>query len=323
MESPFALAPESADALPRPGVTARISSGSRLSRLTLLILAVLVMGASGCRIPGYGGPKSRTVLTSRQLSQQGASALYRQDWATAEKLFARAVETCPYDVDARRHYAETLWHRGAREEAITQLAEASKNAPEDPRLLDRLAEYRLLAGHVDEARRDAEAAIDLDPKSPDAWMVRGRVMHRIGDDRQALADLHRALSYDPRNSEILHELAQTYLSIGEPERALANLHGLLDQHAPGDEPPQLLFEAGLAYAGMKRYGEAIDNYQHALARDQANPEILFRLSEAEIALGHNSEARTALEQAAARDPSNPRYQDLLARLPGQGVTYPR
>ena len=174
-----------------------------------LTLAGMVLAACcGCRIPVYGGPKSRSVLTSRQLSQQGASALYRQDWTTAEKLFARAVEACPQDVDARRQYAETLWHRGAQVEAMAQLAEAVKEAPEDARLLDRLAEFHLMAGELAEARHDAELAIDLEPKSPDAWMVRGRIMRQLGDNRQALADLHRALTYDPRNTAILHELGQ-------------------------------------------------------------------------------------------------------------------
>jgi len=278
----------------------------------------MLIAVAGCRIPGYGGPKSRSVLTSRQLSQQGASALYRQDWANAESLFARAVAACPADVDARRHYAETLWHRGAREDAISQLAEAVKIAPEDPRLLDRLAEFRLIAGNVELARHDAETAIDLDPRSADAWMVRGRIMRQLGDNRQALADLHRALSYDPRNSQVLHELAQTYLAAGEPQRALANLQCLLDLHPPGDEPPQLLFETGLAYADLGRYDEAVESYQHALARDRANPDILFHLGEAEMSRGHATDARIVLEQAIARDPTNPRYQQLLARLPGQG-----
>jgi tetratricopeptide (TPR) repeat protein len=289
----------------------------------LLLAGLVVLACCGCRIPVYGGSKSRTVLTSRQLSQQGASALYRQDWTTAEKLFARAVEACPQDVDARRQYAETLWHRGAQAEAIAQLAEAVKEAPEDARLLDRLAEFRLMAGQLTEARRDAELAIDLEPKSPDAWMVRGRIMRQLGDNRQALADLHRALTYDPRNTAILHELARTYLATGEPDRAMANLHSVLDQHAPGDEPSQLLFEMGLAYAGMHRFDEAVDSYRHALERDQGNPEFLYYLSEAEMARGQTGEARIALEQAAARDPGNPRYQQLMARLPGQGATQTR
>jgi tetratricopeptide (TPR) repeat protein len=302
--------------LPQAHYARRRQFPFRFSPYTRTTLVIVFLTVAGCRIPGYVGPKSRSVLTSRQLSQQGASALYRQDWNNAESLFARAVAACPADVDARRNYAETLWHRGAREEAIGQLAEAAKIAPEDPRLLDRLAEFRLAAGQNDAARHDAETAIDLDPRSADAWMVRGRIMRQLGDNRQALADLHRALSYDPRNSQVLHELAQTYLAAGEPQRALANLQSLLDLHPPGDEPPQLLFETGLAYAGMGRFDQAVENYHHALERDRDNPDILFHLGEAEMARGHATDARIVIEQAIARDPANPRYQQLLARIPG-------
>ena len=224
--------------------------------------AVIVLAMAGCRIPGYGGFNSHAVLTSRQLSQQGIAATNQRDWDSAEKLFAQAVATCPQDVDARRQYAEALWRRGAREEAIAQLVEANKISPEDPTVLDRLAEIRLLANHVDDARRDAEAAIDLDPKSADAWVVRGKIMRQLGDNRQALADLHRALSYDPRNQQILHELAQTYLAAGEPQRALSNLQALLDSHPPGEEPPGLMYEAGLAYAGFGRFDDAVASYQY-------------------------------------------------------------
>ena len=283
-----------------------------------IVTAILFVAAAGCRIPGYGGPRSQTVLQSRQFSQQGAGALERQDWAAAESLFSQAVAACPSDVDARRQYAETLWHRGAVDQAIEQLLAASKVAPEDPTLLDRLAEFRLTDGNLEDARRDAETAIDLDPRSADAWMVRGKVMRQLGDNRQALADLHKALSYDPRNAHVLHELAQTYLVAGQPQRALSNLQSLLDLHSPGDEPSQLLDELGQAYAGLGRYDEAVDNYHNALARDRTNPDILYHLSEAEIARGNAAVARVVLEQAIARDPANPRYQHLMARLPARG-----
>ena len=290
---------------------------SSCSRSAALLLGMALVVA-GCRIPGYGGPKSQSMLTSRQLSQRGATALDRADWAAAEPLFAQAVAACPCDVDARRQYAEVLWHRGARDDALAQLTEAIKTAPEDSQLLDRLAEFRLATGSIEDARRDAEAAIDLDPKSSDAWMVRGRIMRRLGDNRQALADLHRALAYDPRNGHVMQELAETYLAVNQPQRALSNLQGLLDQYPAGDEPPQLLDTAGLAYAALGRYDDAVNSYQHALARDRLNPEILFHLGEAEQARGNAAAARAALEQAISRDPDNPRYRQQLARLSTAG-----
>jgi tetratricopeptide (TPR) repeat protein len=282
------------------------------------LTALTLLAPCGCRIPGYGGPKSQAVLQSRQFSQQGSAALEHQDWPAAESLFSQAVAACPADVEARRQYAETLWHRGARDQAIEQLLAAAKLAPEDPSLLDRLAEFRLAGGQIEDARRDAEAAIDLDPRSADAWMVHGKVMRQLGDNRQALADLHRALSYDLRNAHVLHELAETYLAASQPQRALSNLQSLLDLTPPGDEPPQLLDELGQAYAGLGRFDEAIDSYHRALARDRANPDILFHLSEAEMGRGNAAVARVVLEQALSLDPANPRYQQLLARLPVRG-----
>lgn len=297
----------------RPGVNPRPGPAT----IALAVLLGSACLAAGCRIPGYG-PKAQSIIKSRQLSQRGVAALDRQDYRGAEPLFSQAVAACPVDVEARRQYAETLWHRGAREEAITQLVEATKIAPEDARLVERLAEFRLLSGQIDDARRDVELAIDLDPKSGTAWMVRGRIMHESGDNAQALADLHRALSYDPRNAQILHELAATYLAVGQPQRALANLEAMRDLHAPGDEPPDLLVEIGQACAGVGRYDDAVENYQRALAHQPANPDICYRLSEAELARGRTFEARQALDRAMAKNPTDPRYQDLLARLPGQG-----
>ena len=129
--------------------------------------------------------------TSRQLSQQGASALYRQDWQTAESFFARAVEACPQDVDARRHYAEALWHRGARRGSDHATGRSNQDIARGSAVVGPVGGVSLDGGPIAQAHHDAETAIDLDPRSPDAWMVRGRIMHRLGDNRQALADLHR------------------------------------------------------------------------------------------------------------------------------------
>src|SRR5580704_18120805 len=62
-----------------PNLTARTGNAVCLAMAIALI-------AGGCRIPGYGGPRSHAVLTSRQLCQEGASAMYREDWVNAESF---------------------------------------------------------------------------------------------------------------------------------------------------------------------------------------------------------------------------------------------
>ena len=301
---------------------AKIFARIRNAILTLLF-AIIATSACGCKFSGYQNPLSRSVLTSRELSQRGAAAMEKHDWTQAEAMFAQACESCPHDVDARRNYAEMLWRRGERVQAIEQFKAATQLAPEDAPLRVRLAEFELLAGDVKAAQSDAEAAIDIEPRSAEAWWVRGRVMRQQSDNQEALADFHRALSYDPRNGPVLHELAITYLALREPQRALSNLQALIDQHPPGAEPQQLLFEIGQAYAGLGRYDDAVDSFHHALAREKPTGDILFHLSEAERSRGRMSAARVAMEEAVALDPSNPRYQQSLAQLPPPARTAQR
>ena len=181
-----------------------------------LAVAMLALLAGGCRIPGLGSPVSASLTSSRQFDQQGVAALDRGQQKEAETLLAKAVNTCPTNAEARRDYADSLWQRGARPEAITQLAEACRLAPEDAVIHVRLAEMHLALGQTDSARDNAETAIHLNPKLASAWAARGRVMRAAGNIRQALADFHRALGYAPYDRQLLLEVAELYRQMNQP-----------------------------------------------------------------------------------------------------------
>ena len=283
-----------------------------------LALLSLVIVACGCRLPGYEGPTSRSVVSCRQLSQQASAAIDRNDWAAAESLVVEATKTCPTDVDAKRLYAETLWHRGAHSEAVAQVEEAARRAADDVSLRVRLAEMRLAMGQLDAARRDAEAAVAIDPRSACAWTVRGRVSRSSGDATQALADFHRAISLDAAHSGARLELADLYLALDQPQRALSNVQSVLDGYSPGDEPQPYLYLAGLAYTRLARYDEAIESLRAAAVRGRATPEILCRLAEAEMLSGRQEEAKLSVQQALAIDPRNPLGRVLLERVAAAG-----
>ena len=274
----------------------------------------LVPWVPGCRLPGGRGPLPQSLATCRQFSQQGIAALERQQWQQAESLLAKAVEACPVDVDARRNYAEALWHRGARKEAISQLEEAAGLATEDATLRVRIAEMQLDCGRLKVARRRAEEALDLDPKSSAAWAVRASTMRAAGDLRKALADYHRALAGAPGDQAILLEIAELYRQLNQPQRALAALHRLADTYAPGEEPQEVLYLQGLAHMALARHGDAVESFSTACLREPPNPEVLYRLAEAQLALGRPAEAATAAHQALSLDPEHGPSRELLARV---------
>jgi len=273
-----------------------------------IALAVL---PSGCRLPGAKGPVSRSLATSRQLCQQGVAAIERGQWEQAEQLLSEALEACSEDPDARRHYAEVLWHRGDGEAAVGELLKAARLAGDDAILHVRLAQMRLAMGQIELARQTAQHALDLNPKLSTAWAMRGRVRSAAGQPRLALADYHRALGLAPNDRAIQLEIAQLYRQLGQPRRALAALESLADTYSPGEEPQEVLYLEGLAYAALGRHDDAVESFSAALMRGQPTPEILYRLAKAEWDAGRPTHAEAAARQALSLDPQHQPSRELL------------
>ena len=96
--------------------------------LGIALAAAAALLLSGCATLGRRGPVPEEVATCRELTQQGVAAMELGDWAKAESLLERAVEASPVDSTSRYHFAETLWHRGATEEALLQNIKALADA---------------------------------------------------------------------------------------------------------------------------------------------------------------------------------------------------
>jgi tetratricopeptide (TPR) repeat protein len=272
---------------------------------------------AGCRLPGRG-PVSGEILNCRQLTQRGISAMDRGEWDKAESYLSQAVRSCPVDCEARRHYAETLWQRGARAEAIAQIEEAIHLSGDDPSLLVRFGQMHLEQGEIELALSEACQALDLDPQSTDAWILRGQAVRKKGDLRQSLADFHRALGCSPGNRDALLEIAELYRQMNQPQRALASLHTLSDTYPLGEEPLEVTYLSGLALAALGRHDEAIEQFQTA-AHKQPTPEVFFRLAEANLKAGRTEPARAAAHQALAIEPRHLASQQLLDGLARSGV----
>ena len=263
-------------------------------------MAIVCTGLAGCRTLSSQKPSAQAVTTCRQLTQQGISAMERGDWSRAESLLARAVQTSKVDADARRHYAETLCHRGAMQEALVQWEEARRLTGEDPALAVRTGEAYLALGQVDHASQRVDDALRLDPKFAPAWTLRGRVASAAGQSRQALSDYQRAQSYAPDDHELALLIAEAYRQLNEPERALLALQSLADSYSPGEEPQQVLYLQGLALSALGRYDDAMRLLAAAAHRDHPTAEILCRLAEAELLAGRIAEAQTTVQQAIFR-----------------------
>lgn len=238
----------------------------------------------------------------------------RGDWGRAELQFSQAVKSCPVDHEARRNYAEVLWRRGARNEAIAQMLEASRLARDDSSIRVRLAEMQLAIGRYDNAYQVAQTAIAADAQLAQAWGVRAKALKQAGDLRGALADCHRALALDPENPEWLLETAEIYRALGEPQRALAQLQTLLESYPVGEEPQHPLYLAGLAYAALGRQEDAVQHLQAATQRGAPTPDMLYHLAEAQLRCGQIERAESSAQSALALAPDHAGCRQILARM---------
>jgi tetratricopeptide (TPR) repeat protein len=286
----------------------------RLSLLWIGIAALTALLSSGCRIPGHEGPVPQSLADCRRLSQQGVAALDRGDQSKAETLLAQAVTACPVDAEARRRYAESLWRRNARQEAIAQLESAGRLMGEDATLWTRLAEMHLACNQPELAWQDVEQALKYDSKMPGAWAIRGGVHRATGQPREALTDYLRALGYAPNDRAILQEIAALHRQLNQPERAMQTLQTLADTYSPGEEPGQIFYEMGLAYVALGRFDDGAASFTLAIKRGKPTAEMYCRLGEAELLAGRATEAAENARHALALQPQDPASRELLARI---------
>jgi tetratricopeptide (TPR) repeat protein len=293
--------------------TSLAARSARLVQQGCALATVLVCLSSGCCLWRKQSPVSESLMASRQFAQQGVNAFDRRDLDEAERLLGQAVRACPEDADAKRRFAEVLWEKGRRREALEQIDAALAVAPDDVAVLMRAGELHLQAGQTAQAMADVQRVIDMNPKGAEVWALRGRIAQQQGNSRQALADLQRALQYDPRNREALRSVIGLYRTLGEPQRSLVTLQVLADTYSPGEEPQQLYVDEALTYAALARHDDAARALRQAQRRGETTPDLLLMLAEAEAAAGHTAAAYQVAQQASSLAPGDPRCQALLQR----------
>jgi len=197
------------------------------------------------------GPAPPELATTRRLCNEGLSAVDQRDLVRAEGLFEQAVRNCPLDVDARRHYADVLWSRGERMEAVAQVSRALELSPEDVGLAIDGGRMFMELGLFDDAERLSGNAVRLAPRSADAWHLRGQLALARGQAEAALADLHKSLA--------------TLAILGE-------------SYGPNQVPGRILLLEGLAQEALGREADAMESYRRAVARGDAPPEAGVRLA---------------------------------------------
>jgi tetratricopeptide (TPR) repeat protein len=199
------------------------------------------------------------------------------------------------------------------------MAAATRADTADAPLSVREGEMLLAVGSVDAALAQANRAIQLDPRMPAAWALRGRVFSRLNQPDRALSDMYRALEFEPNHRDLLLQMAGIYRQLGQPSRSLTTLHRLIDCYPPGEVPQEALWLEGLALHDLGRGRQAAESLVAASRRGPPRPDVFYVLAQVQAALGDQEAAASSARQALAIDASHAPSRQLLSQLTVAGA----
>jgi TolB-like protein/Tfp pilus assembly protein PilF len=252
----------------------------RNSGAQLRITAQLINTKTGAH--EWSETYDRPVGDVLKLQDTIAAAVVREMQLTvgSEHLDSRATlkSADAYDLMLRGRHSADRWDKDGLDEAISLLKQA---LDVDPTFADAAAElaytyekqgeagYILPTPATEQARREAEKAVSLDPKNALGHIVLGRIHTGYDWDWLAAArEFQYVATLAPGNAEALHGKALLSLAFG-------------------------------------RWDEALVQIKAALARDPLDPKIWFDLGEIQFRRGHLAEAEAAARHALEIRPTFP------------------
>lgn len=277
---------------------------------------------------------SAFAIAAPEVCAAGAAAAGRQDYAAAEPLLARCVESPAAPLEAfltlagiyqvrrnadavyrivakgiarfpaeKRFYLTAGTHEareGRFEEAVKTLSEAARRWPGDSKIAALLAgaHFGLGKQHLD-AGRNAEAVEHLRRTAPDdteAQINLGRALHNLLRYTEAAEVFTRLAEANAPLAKFHRGLAR--YSLGEFDAAIADLTADIAY-------PPALHIRGLAYHSRGEFDKALADLDAAALKVPESAAVHYARARALVQLGRHAEAEPALRRAMALDPEDP------------------
>ncbi len=270
----------------------------------------------------------------------------RKNHEYARQMFERAIELDPGYALAYAGVADCCsflyQYFDASQSNLKRADAASLRAVElAPGLAEAHASRGLavsLKGGFDEAKREFETAVRLDPKSFEAAYFYARACVAQGDNESAGKWFERAVAIRPEDYASHALLATVYSALGRKDDSIQASRRAYDssrRHLDlNPDDPRALYMGAMSLTMLGESEKARDWNRRALAMDPDDPSVLYNIACAFSMEGQVSEAISALDKAVAHgfghwswiendadfDPirEDPRFVALLERKPPEG-----
>jgi Flp pilus assembly protein TadD len=246
-----------------------------------------------------------------RLLRTGEDALKAGDTYTAIEAFTGAITLRPHSMIGYFHRGEAYRAERQDEEALRDLREATRLAPDAPQPLVALGDVYDANG--DPARAAVwydQAAEKLKGQDPALLYKLGLARYRAGSPAEAIAPLREALAHNDSAGEIHYLLGLIYRDIQRTDDAVAAL-----ERAVKVQPTLIPAREELAdlYRSQRRLVGEMEQLQ-ALSVLDADTSRAVDIGLAEARQGQFSAALGTLATAATQSPTNSQVQRALGRV---------
>jgi tetratricopeptide (TPR) repeat protein len=251
----------------------------------------------------------RAAVDSRPYDREArrnlAIALARLDeLEAAEAEYRRLLELDPRDAAAHLALGNLLVRRAALDEAVEHFEQAVRLAPDFEQAHFNLATAHAQLGRLDEALAGYERVLELDGSFTEARLRRALVLHEAGHVSEAQAALQAIVDAEPANDRARVALASLLARRGESDEAQRTLEaGLAAVADPAAEARLRLELARLLLAGGSAQS-ALEQLDRASALEPGVLDIAFERGRALLRLGRY---RAATEQLGAVSAARPDF----------------
>lgn len=227
----------------------------------------------------------------------GTLLQHQKDLAGAEASYRAALRADIDHRDARYRLGLLLIDQNRKSEAMTELEQALKQAPEDPRMQAALSsiwfdQYQANFNQMADGIRQAIAA---EPENADLYVQLGDVYKELSKVPEAMGQYRLALEKNSKHAEAAYKLAMIERSMNRTAEAAKRLRQAI---ANGTSEKRAHFYLGEMLLRQNDHAGAADAFQKATEAEPNHTPAYMALGDALAKVGRNQDALLAYNQYA-------------------------
>jgi tetratricopeptide (TPR) repeat protein len=260
--------------------------------------------------------------------EKGKILYFNQDYSQAANVFKKYSQLRPGSQEGNSYFAKTLYAEGKYDDAMALLTDVLKN---DPKSVtgNLYTAYILSEQEVTDSAKQVEnyfKAIEFFKKVPiedmetDDLIKFAAVNVNLKNYDDAVPLFQKAIKLDSTDSDVYYEFGKLYFRLPTTDSLVqienykkASDYFVLAENF-GMKKQSLFIYAGLSDFYLKKYDDAIKQFQEILKMDDKNTFAYTWIGKCYFVLGKKDEAVKSYEQILTYDPQNAETLDVLKRI---------